>query len=187
MTQAERHTALTLARETVRCHLSQEPLPQVPTEGVFGQKGAAFVTLHTKDDHNLRGCIGTILAYRPLGEDIAAHAIDAAVHDPRFVSMTLAELDAVEIEISVLTEPKSLKYHTAQELLDALRIGIDGVVIRYDGYGATFLPSVWEQLSDKSLFLSHLCQKAGLPADFWQSGKLEVQLYQSELFSESDF
>jgi AmmeMemoRadiSam system protein A len=184
MTQAERQTALTLARETIRCHLAGEPLPPVPSEGVFGQNGAAFVTLHTKQGHNLRGCIGTIIAYRPLGEDIAEHAVDAAVGDPRFNAMTAAELDGIEIEISVLSEPKELTYEGAPELLDALRPGIDGVVIKYDGYSATFLPTVWEQLPDKALFLAHLCQKAGLPHDFYQSGKLTVYLYQSEVFSE---
>ena len=185
MTQAERQTALTLARETIRTYLAGEPLPAVPKEGVFGQDGAAFVTLHTKPDHNLRGCIGTIIAYRPLGQDIAEHAVDAAVNDPRFNAMSSGELENVEIEISVLSEPKELVYEGADELLDALRPGIDGVVIKYDGYSATFLPTVWEQLPDKGLFLAHLCQKAGLPHDFYQSGKLTVYLYQSEVFSEA--
>ncbi len=184
MTTAERQTALRLARETIRCHLGSETLPAVPTEGVFGQNGAAFVTLHTKTDHNLRGCIGTIIAYRPLGEDIAAHAIDAAVGDPRFHAMTADELADVEIEISVLSEPRELTYEGVDELLDALRPGIDGVVIKYDGYSATFLPTVWEQLPDKELFLAHLCQKAGLPHDLYTTGKLTVYLYQSEVFSE---
>lgn len=185
MTELERQTALALARETIRCHLTGESLPTVPEEGVFGQNGAAFVTLHTKPDHNLRGCIGTIIAYRPLGVDIAAHAVDAAVGDPRFNAMTAAELEGVEIEISVLSEPKELSYDGADELLDALRPGIDGVVIQYDGYSATFLPTVWEQLPDKALFLAHLCQKAGLPHDFYTTGKLTVYLYQSEVFSET--
>ena len=186
MTQAERQTALILARETIRAYLAGETLPPVPNEGVFGRKGAAFVTLHTKHDHNLRGCIGTIIAYRPLGEDIAAHAVDAAVNDPRFNAMQAGELAAVEIEISVLSEPKELVYDGADELLDALRPGIDGVVIKYNGYSATFLPTVWEQLPDKALFLAHLCQKAGLPHDFYTTGKLTVYLYQSEVFSEAE-
>lgn len=185
MTQAERQTALTLARETIRTYLAGESRPPIPHDGVFGQNGAAFVTLHTKHDHYLRGCIGTIIAYRPLGEDIAEHAVDAAVNDPRFNAMTSAELDGIEIEISVLSEPKELTYGSADELLDALRPGIDGVVIRYGGYSATFLPTVWEQLPDKGLFLAHLCQKAGLPADFYTTGKLQVFLYQSEVFSEA--
>ncbi len=184
MTEAERRTALGLARETIASYLHNSPLPEVPQTGVFGQKGAAFVTLHTTPDYHLRGCIGTIIAYRPLGEDIAAHAIDAAVHDTRFVRLTLDELDAVEIEISVLSEPSELHYESTEELLAALRPGIDGVVLRYGGNGATFLPTVWEQLPEKELFLEHLCQKAGLPATFYKTGKLQVFLYQSEVFHE---
>ena len=186
MTQSERQTALRLARETIRTYLTGETLPPVPNDAIFGQNGAAFVTLHTKHDHNLRGCIGTIIAYRPLGEDIAAHAIDAAVNDPRFNAMQADELVGVEIEISVLSEPKELVYEGSDELLDALRLGIDGVVIKYDGYSATFLPTVWEQLPDKELFLAYLCQKAGLPHDFYTTGKLTVYRYQSEVFAEGD-
>jgi AmmeMemoRadiSam system protein A len=122
-----------------------------------------------------------------LGEDIAAHAVDAAVNDSRFCQLTLLELDDVEIEISVLTEPQPLAYDTTEGLLGALRPGIDGVVIQYGNNGATFLPTVWEQLPDTALFLEHLCQKAGLPATFYQTGKLTVYRYQSEVFSESNY
>ena len=49
---------------------------------------------------------------------------------------------------------------------------------------ATFLPQVWKQLPSPSEFLNHLCMKAGLPADTWQSANLAVQTYQVISFEE---
>lgn len=184
MTKEEQKLALKYARDAIREYLQNDKAIPAPKDGIFGKKGAVFVTLHTKQNHSLRGCIGTIIAYRTLGEDLIAHAVDAAVNDPRFDSLLASELDGIEIEISVLTEPKELDYKNTQDMLSKIRIGIDGVVIRYDGYGATFLPTVWEQIPDKELFFAHLCQKAGLSYDFYKTGKLQVFLYQSESFSE---
>jgi hypothetical protein len=61
---------------------------------------------------------------------------------------------------------------------------VDGVIIKKGGRQATFLPQVWEQLPDKEQFLSHLCLKAGLAADAWSSGDLEVSTYRVEAFEE---
>jgi len=153
--------------------------------GIFDENKAVFVTLHTKKDQQLRGCIGSLVAYRPLGVDLVEHAIDAAVNDPRFKQVNLAELEELELEISILNEPKPLFYKDTSELLQKLRAGVDGVVIKYQSHQATFLPTVWEQLPQKELFLSHLCAKAGLEPHFWQTNKLNIFTYQSEVFSET--
>jgi len=185
MTKDEKILSLKVAREAIRKYLSTHTKIAPPKGGVFDRNGAVFVTLHTKKDHRLRGCIGSLIAYRALGVDLVEHAIDAAVNDPRFNKMSIEELDDVEIEISVLNEPKQLFYDNVVDLLNKLRVNIDGVIIKYNGYQATFLPTVWEQLPQKELFLSHLCAKAGLEPNFWQSGKLDVFTYQSEVFDES--
>ncbi len=65
--------------------------------------GATFVTL-TKHG-TLRGCIGTLEAHRSLRDDVAANAVNAAVHDPRFPALTPAELGETHIEVSVLSTP----------------------------------------------------------------------------------
>ena len=90
----------------------------------------------------------------------------------------------IEIEISVLTLPKPLAFTSPQDLLEKLRPGVDGVVLRVDGQTATYLPQVWEQLPDKRTFLRELSQKAGLPADAWTSPGATVMTYQVEAFHE---
>jgi AMMECR1 domain-containing protein len=69
-------------------------------------------------------------------------------------------------------------------LLAKLRPGIDGVVLSDGLRRATFLPQVWEKLPEPELFLEHLCQKMGAPADLWRKKHLEVLIYQVEEFHE---
>jgi len=65
------------------------------------------------------------------------------------------------------------------DLRRKLRPGIDGVVLRFDGRRATFLPSVWEQLPRFDDFFRHLCLKAGLPADCLRLHP-QIDVYQAE-------
>ena len=71
-----------------------------------------------------------------------------------------------------------------EELLEKLRPGTDGVVLKKAHNQSTFLPQVWEQLPEKEDFLTHLCLKAGLDGDEWEKGKLEVLTYQVQAFKE---
>ncbi|MFO7714100.1 AmmeMemoRadiSam system protein A [Desulfosarcina sp.] len=141
-----------------------------------------FVTL--KIDNRLRGCIGSLAATVPIVAGVRENALNAAFHDPRFPPLGKSELDAVRIEVSVLTDPSPLTYTNADDLLSGLRPGVDGVIIKKGFASATFLPQVWEQLPQPEALLSHLCIKAGLPAGAWRKGDLEVQVYQVQYFEE---
>ena len=142
---------------------------------------ATFVTLSQQGE--LRGCIGTLQARRPLLEDVKANAVAAALRDPRFAPLTAQELDDTQIEISVLSTMQALPCSSESEALAQLRPGVDGVVLQCAGRHATFLPQVWEHLPTAALFLAHLKHKAGLPADFWSS-ELRLQRYTVRTFSE---
>lgn len=127
----------------------------------FSQPAATFVTLH----HNeaLRGCIGSLQAYRSLIEDIAGNAFSAAFQDPRFAPLGEHELAGLEVEHSILSTPQVIEEcQTKQQLLDNLVPFEDGLIISDGLRRATFLPSVWSQLPDESRFVEHLMQKAGI-------------------------
>jgi len=149
----------------------------------LNKNGAAFVTLTEGPNDHLRGCIGSLTAYQPLYKDIIANAQSAALRDPRFSPLTLDELDKVKIEVSILTEPKPLEYQDVADLRKKIRPGIDGVVLQLDGYQATYLPSVWEQLPDFDLFFSTLCQKAGLPGNCLEKHP-DIKTYQATKYKE---
>lgn len=185
MTENEKLMALRLARNAIESELLRTPAvraDQLPE--VFRQKGAVFVTLKTKEGA-LRGCIGSLIAYRSLQEDIVENAISSAFHDPRFPPMNITELPFIKIELSLLHEPVELTYTTAYELLSKITPMEDGLIIKFEEYQATFLPSVWEEIGSKEEFISKLCQKAGLDADFWRSKKLEVYVYKAEKIIEN--
>ncbi|MBF0142782.1 MAG: AmmeMemoRadiSam system protein B [Magnetococcales bacterium] len=149
----------------------------------LSRQGACFVTL--TQGGALRGCIGTLVAHRPLAVDLLGNAVSAAVRDPRFPPLTADDLAGVQIEVSLLSEPVPLPHDSPEELLRALKPGIHGVILARGGRRATFLPQVWEQLPDPRLFLEHLCRKAGLPDDAWRQG-VEVSVYTVEKSKEGN-
>lgn len=185
LTLEERQQLLKLARQALEAAVHDRLLPPLDLESLspaLQQLGASFVTLTRQGD--LRGCIGALEPYLPLAEDVREHALAAATQDYRFPPVRPDELNSIHIEISRLTLPRPLEYSDAQDLLNRLRPGIDGVILRDGMRRATFLPQVWEKLPEPSVFLSHLCQKMGAPAGLWRSKHLQVEIYQVEEFHE---
>lgn len=183
---AERKLLLELARNTLKEVVATRRPPSTATNGYaakFARPKGCFVTL-TKHGA-LRGCIGHILPQEPLFRAVMDNAYNAALRDPRFQPVQPEELEAIEIEVSVLTEPRPLPFSSPEDLLDKLRPRRDGVVLKIDGASATFLPQVWEQIPDKTDFLNHLSQKAGRAASAWRGPGAAVYTYQAEAFKES--
>jgi AmmeMemoRadiSam system protein A len=127
--------------------------------------GATFVTL-TKAG-KLRGCIGSLEARRPLGEDVQANAVAAALHDPRFPTLTAAELIEIAVEVSLLSPPQPIAFRDEADAQTQLVPGTDGVIFEYGHHRSTFLPQVWAEIATPAEFMGHLKYKAGLPPDFW--------------------
>lgn len=161
----ERGTVLVdIAREAIAEQLG---LARAHERGEFwlATRAASFVTLHLRAD--LRGCIGSIDARRPLGEDVAANARAAAFSDSRFPPLTAGEYPTLCVEVSVLSPRTPLLAASESEAAARLRPGVDGVYLEFQGLSATFLPQVWESLPDPVEFLAALRHKARLPSRFW--------------------
>jgi AmmeMemoRadiSam system protein A len=133
-----------------------------------------------KKEGVLRGCIGSLEAEKPLFLDVAINANLAAFSDPRFLPLSFSELPKISLEISVLTPSRPLVYKNKEELLKKLHPSL-GVILEKDGRRATFLPQVWEELPEKTLFLEELALKAGLHKDDWQRASFSV--YEVEKFA----
>jgi AmmeMemoRadiSam system protein A len=145
--------------------------------------GATFVTLRRQGE--LRGCIGNVEPRSPLIEVVRANAVGAALRDPRFPPVRPEELDDLEVEVTLLSEPEPLPAASEEEAIAALRPGVDGVLLRWHHYQSTYLPQVWESVSDPRLFLASLRTKAGLPADLWDEA-LELHRYVAHHWREGD-
>jgi AmmeMemoRadiSam system protein A len=155
---------LALALESI-VHGQEQATRACRSHAWLCEPGASFVTLRLEGE--LRGCIGSIDARRPLGDDVARNAQAAAYRDPRFPPVCAGELPRLQVEVSVLSPREPLPVASESDALARLRPGIDGIALEYGTASATFLPQVWESLPEPEAFLDALRHKAGLPARFW--------------------
>jgi len=138
---------------------------------------ATFVTLHL--DGQLRGCIGSLQAVRPLAEDVAYNAFAAAFLDRRFAPLSAREAGQIQLHLSLLTPATPVQFSSEADLLTKIVPFEDGLILEDGSRRGTFLPSVWESLPNPEKFLQHLKLKAGLPPDHW-STTLKVWRYHTE-------
>ena len=174
---------LGIARSAIGVELGM-PGQDKPAHALLGQPGATFVTLKRAGD--LRGCIGSLRATRPLGVDVHANAIAAAFGDPRFPPLARFEFEEIVVEVSLLTADEPIDVADEADLIARLRPGIDGLILGYGHQRATFLPQVWETLPEPRQFVAALKRKAGLREDFWSSD-VKVARYTVIKWKEREF
>jgi len=173
---------LFLARSALESHFSGKEV-EVPgdVKEKYGGEGACFVTL-TKNG-GLRGCIGSLEARQALYLDVIDNAVNAGFRDYRFPGLEDEELEDIKIEISVLSSPERLDFDGWRDLLEKIDDKM-GIILKCGGRSSTFLPQVWEQIPDKTVFLEELAVKAGLERDAWKDASCEVEFYRVESVEE---
>ena len=157
-------TLLALARNAIAARFDQPAAATADLPDLHA-KGATFVTLTQRGQ--LRGCIGSLEAWRPLRDDVEDNARNAAFRDPRFAPLESDELPQTRVEVSLLTPAEPMTFSSEADALAQLRPNVDGVIFTAGHHRSTFLPQVWEQLPDPVVFMAHLKQKSGLPAAYW--------------------
>ncbi len=178
---------LRLARLAIRSHWYPEfasDITAAQAELTHGQQPlACFVTLHDAQGE-LRGCIGTLQAERPLLAAVVFYASAAAFSDPRFPPLSAKELPRITVSITLLGPLTPLVTSTRQELASALQPHQDGLVLQAGPHSATFLPTVWRQLPTPEQFISALLRKGGWPHEGWPQG-IQAWRYAGIEFTES--
>lgn len=175
----DQQTLIRIARETVHQVVSgKKPLKYTIESEILKEKRGAFVTL--KRGEELRGCIGYIMAYKPLYETIIEMAEAAALRDPRFPPVRPEELPELNLEISVLTPIREIIN------LDEIVVGTHGLIIEKQGYSGLLLPQVATEYGwDRETFLSHTCLKAGLPRNAWKDKDTKIKIFSAQVFAEN--
>jgi MEMO1 family protein len=140
---------------------------------------ATFVTL--TENGRLRGCIGTLKPHRPLIEDAVANTAKAGFADPRFPRLEESDLNALRLDVSILSHPRPIPAASESELAAALEPDRDGLILTAGRRRALFLPSVWRQLPDERAFVRALMAKAGLESNRWSQG-LHARRFRVESF-----
>ena len=179
-TAQEKIKILRLARDTITENLLNGRDPDFSTkEKALVQHSGAFVTLHKKDG-DLRGCIGRMVSEEPLYITLIEMAKEAAFDDPRFTPLTKEELQDIKIEISVLSPLSKIKE------ISEIKLGKHGVLVRKGSFSGVFLPQVAVETGwNLDEFMGHLCSgKAGLPADAWKKGIVDIYTFTVDIIKE---
>jgi uncharacterized protein (TIGR00296 family) len=176
--------AVQFARQVIKDYV-QQTKNSIPALGsLFQEKQGVFVTLHTYPDRELRGCIGIPLPVMSLQSSIL-EAAQSVTQDPRFPPLQEEELDAILVEITILTKPQLIKVKEPKDYPVHIDIGRDGLIVEHGFYKGLLLPQVpVEQAWEKEEYLSHTCMKAGLPPDAWFDKSTKISKFQGQIFTE---
>jgi uncharacterized protein len=163
------------------------PFRDAPLLPAFDKKRGVFTTLRQAPSGLLRGCVGYSLPVFPLRVGIPRTAAGAALEDPRFPPVAPSELKRLTVEVSLLTVPEPLTAAHARDRRAAVRVGRDGLIVRWRQAEGLLLPQVAvEQHWNAEEFLSETCGKAGLPFDAWLRPETEVFRFGSDVFAEEN-
>ncbi len=166
------------ARAAIERALGQAAAPPQPVPSAALGPGGAFVTLHGPRGE-LRGCVGSVEARVPLHQAVAEAALAAAFDDPRFPPVTVAELEGLHLDVSVLSPLLPIAPEDVE-------VGRHGLMVRHHGRSGLLLPQVApEQGWDREALLAHTCRKAGLPMDAWREPGCRLLGFEAQVFGES--
>ncbi|MEN2998226.1 MAG: AmmeMemoRadiSam system protein A [Brevinematia bacterium] len=142
-------------------------------------KNGVFVTIMKRN--NLRGCIGYIYPVKEFSNLLVDTAISSATRDPRFDPLSPEELSEIEIEVSILSEPRKI------DSISEIEVGKHGLIVRRGHHQGLLLPQVaTEHNWDRITFLQHTCIKAGLHPMEYKKEDTEIYVFTAEVFSESE-
>lgn len=176
----EQKRLLAVARDTiVKLIWGKRPdSHEADLEGLNFKRGA-FVTIHRRGQ--LRGCIGNFFSETPLVRTVEEMAVAAATQDPRFPPLGRAELEDIDLEISVLSPLKPISD------IEEIQVGRHGIYIVSPRGRGVLLPQVaTEQGWDRDTFLDHTCLKAGLQPGCWRDPDVQILIFSAQVFGEKD-
>jgi AmmeMemoRadiSam system protein A len=127
----------------------------------------------------VRGCIGRTDAPHDLAETVLQCAITAASQDTRFNPLCPEEVARLEIEISVISEPRPVRP-------EEIELGTHGIIAVRGGSRGLLLPQVaTERNWSTTQFLEAACQKAKLTPDAWRDPETNLLAFSAEVFSDA--
>jgi len=174
----EKQELLSVARKSAETAVRERTQykPPVPSQALQQDRGA-FVTINKNGE--LRGCIGYIAPVEPLIDTVRDVAAYAASRDPRFPSVTSAELGELQYEVSVLSP--------LRRVLDIkeIQVGQHGLLMKKGEHEGVLLPQVpVDEGWDRKTFLEQTARKAGLPASAWKDDDTDIFMFTAVVFGE---
>ncbi|KJJ85695.1 dioxygenase [Candidatus Omnitrophus magneticus] len=179
MNTEQKKKLLEIARNSLKYYLETGKKLEINIEDKLLLKElGAFVTLHKYGQ--LRGCIGHITAQGPLYLTVRDMAIAAGTTDPRFSPVRIQEMDSIDIEISVLSQPEKIKDYKKIEM------GNHGVIVQQGFKSGVYLPQVATETGwSREEFMNSLCaHKTGIESNAWKTGACDIYIFTAEVFGE---
>jgi AmmeMemoRadiSam system protein A len=171
----ERAQLLRLAHDSIFSVLRGVDVSFESPSAHLAEHRRVFTSLYLQGE--LRGCVGYVLPNSPLYRAVAETARAAAFSDNRFAPVSREEASLLEIELSILSPPQTIR---AEEIA----VGRHGLLVSCQGQRGLLLPQVpIEHEWDRVTFLQQTCRKAGLPVDAWQKGAT-IEAFTAEVFGE---
>jgi uncharacterized protein len=168
---------LSVAREAIESKVERRNAEYDVEPAHLREPYGVFVSLHV--GNKSRGCIGSMTGIRPLTEAVREMAQSSALHDPRFAAVECSELSQLNIEISVLSPLKKI------DKVEQVEVGNHGIYIVKGSFSGVLLPQVAVQENwNRHEFLTHTCNKAGLPGNAWQTSTVEIFIFSAIIFAE---
>jgi AmmeMemoRadiSam system protein B/AmmeMemoRadiSam system protein A len=177
--EKEKSELLALAHKSVEQAVRENHAYEPPTNAdeVLNDERGAFVTLRKAGA--LRGCIGYTSAMKPLYMTVRDTATLAALRDPRFQPVAVAELAQLEYEISVLSPLRRVTE------IEQITVGQHGLLMKNGSYEGLLLPQVpVEEKWDRQEFLEQTCIKAGMHPDCWKDEDTDIFMFTAVVFGE---
>jgi AmmeMemoRadiSam system protein A len=179
LARESRVVLLRLARQAIESAVQSRPFDFLPALPELSEPRGAFVTLMRNG--RLRGCVGQVEPVDPLARVVVQCAVSAATEDPRFAPVVANEVPELEIELSLLSRPRPVRF-------EEIEIGRHGLIATHMGKSGLLLPQVADEHNwPVERFLEETCLKAGLDAYAWKSPETRIEAFTADVFSERDF
>jgi AmmeMemoRadiSam system protein A len=179
------HAILDFAADVVTRRLggNPRPLPNL-SDPLFSHAGGCFVSLHRRDTHALRGCIGLLDTGKPLIQSLTS-AAESVIGDPRFLAQPVSrfELSELTIEVTILGQ-----FQKANTPLD-FEPKEHGIHLTFRGRTGLFLPQVGRETGwTREQLLARLCtEKLGLPDIAWKDPTAELRIFSADVIGPRPF
>jgi uncharacterized protein len=166
---------LQLAHDSIVSAVQGREISFDPPTAHFADPRGVFTSLYLRGE--LRGCVGYVVPLYAVYRAVAETARAAAFDDDRFQPVTREEASCLEIQLSILSQPRPIAP-------EDIEVGLHGLLISGHGRRGLLLPQVpVEHGWDRITFLEQTCRKAGLPADAWQKGAT-LEGFTAEVFGD---
>lgn len=150
---------VSLAKQSIESYLNSGTILEIPRDlprVILERRAGVFVSLHLKRTHELRGCIGTFEpTQKNIAEEIIHNAVSSAVEDPRFRPLSPDEIENLDINVDVLSEPERVN---STDDLDPKRYGL--IVANQHGHRGLLLPDIGVDTVNEQIDIC--CEKGGI-------------------------